>query len=193
MASSNKIKKYQREKFEHYKRINELKINNDEAYIELYIKDINNITNDYSKKNSFALKKDFFAEIEYRASYIPLDYPLVLEIHNNTFTSEEKIMIRQNIKNHFEFETITKKTNLKYLKRKSNFFLVTGLVGFILLCLLYHINSLPYIEEIVSFLASFSIWEYAELKLFEEDNLKEEIIRYKLLSKIRIVYDKEDS
>lgn len=193
MASPEKIKKYQREKFEHYKRINELIINNNEAYIEIRVDDIDSILNPYALKNQVRLKKDFFEEIEYRASYIPLDYPLVLELHNNTFTSEEKILIRRHIKNHFAFETINCETRLKALTRKSNYFLYAGLVGYIILGILYNINSLPYIEEIVSFLASFSIWEFAELRLFEEDDLKEKIIRYKILSKIRVVYNKEDS
>lgn len=193
MASPEKIKKYQREKFENYKRINELKVNNNEAYIELRVEDIDKILNSYALKNKIRLKKEFFAEIEYRASYIPLDYPIVLEIHNNTFTSEEKIMIRRNIKNHFEFEAINRQTNLKAITRKSNFFLIAGILGFLLLVILYIINSVPYIEEIVSFLASFSIWQFAELRIFEEDAIKEEIIRYKMLSKLRVVYNKEDS
>lgn len=193
MASPEKIKKYQREKFENYKRINELKINNNEAYIELKVNKIQNILNDYTLKDKMKLKKEFFEEIEYRASYIPLDYPIVLEIYNDNFTSEEKIMIRRNIKNHFEFEAINRQTNLKAITRKSTFFLIIGLIGFALLVLLYKINAITYIEDIVSFLASFSIWQFAELRIFEEDAIKEEIIRYKMLSKLRIVYNKEDS
>ena len=38
--------------------------------------------------------EEFIEVIERRASIIPLDYPLVLEIHNTTFSSEEKIIIR---------------------------------------------------------------------------------------------------
>ncbi|HAB67553.1 MAG TPA: hypothetical protein DCE23_09330 [Firmicutes bacterium] len=193
MASPEKIKKYQREKFENYKRINELKINNNEAYIELKVNKIQNILNDYTLKDKIKLKKEFFEEIEYRASYIPLDYPIVLEIYNDNFTSEEKIMIRRNIKNHFEFEAINRQTNLKAITRKSTFFLIIGIIGFALLVLLYKINARNYIEDIVSFLSSFSIWQFAELRIFEEDAIKEEIIRYKMLSKLRIVYNKEDS
>lgn len=193
MASPEKIKKYQREKFENYKRINELKINNNEAYIELKVNKIQNILNDYTLKDKIKLKKEFFEEIEYRASYIPLDYPIVLEIYNDNFTSEEKIMIRRNIKNHFEFEVINRQTNLKAITRKSTFFLIIGIIGFALLVLLYKINARNYIEDIVSFLSSFSIWQFAELRIFEEDAIKEEIIRYKMLSKLRIVYNKEDS
>ena len=37
MASPEKLKKYQKEKFESYKKINNLKVNDNEAYIEIQI------------------------------------------------------------------------------------------------------------------------------------------------------------
>lgn len=191
MNSSEKIKKYQKEKFNNYKKINELKINDNEAYIDLKVKDLESIKNEFSTDSKLVLKKEFYESIEKSASIIPLDYPLVLEIHNQTFTSEEKIKIRRIIKNHFSLETITKEMELKAIRRKSYFFLVCGVLGFILLAIVYKYNFLPYLKEIISFIASFSIWEFAELLIFEQDNLKEEIIQKKHLSKIRIVYKKE--
>lgn len=191
MIAPEKIKKYQKEKFNNYKKINELKINDDEAYIDLKVKDLESIKDEFSTDNKLVLKKEFYESIEKSASIIPLDYPLVLEIHNQTFTSEEKIMIRRIIKNHFSLETITKEMELKAIKRKSYFFLICGILGFILLAIVYKYNLLSYLKEIISFIASFSIWEFAELLIFEQDNLKEEIIQKKHLSKIRIVYNKE--
>lgn len=193
MASSEKIKKYQREKFENYKKINDLKIANNEAYVEVRVDNIKSIISEYSIKNAITLKRSFLEEIDNRASFIPLEYPLVLEIYNKNFTSEEKIMVRRKVKNYFAVKAIHCETDLKYLKRKSNFFLILGLVGYVLLGVLYNINFVPYIKEIVSFLASFCIWEFAEIRLFEGDEIKENIIRYKLLSKVRVVYNKEDS
>ena len=46
MASPEKLKKYQKEKFESYKKINNLRINDNEAYIEIKVKDYMNIVND---------------------------------------------------------------------------------------------------------------------------------------------------
>jgi len=193
MTSNDNIKKYQKEKFEHYKKINDLKVSDDEAYIELKITDLSSIKNQYSTNDKIIIKDELYQTIEKLASFIPLDYPLVLEIHNKTFTSEEKILIRRLIKNHFSLETITKEMELKAIKRKSHFFLISGIIGFILLGLIYVFDPIPYLAEIVSFIASFSIWQFAELLLFEQDDLQEDIIRKTHLSKIRIVYSKEDS
>ena len=45
--------------------------------------------------------------------------------------------------------------------------------------------------EILNILTWVGIWECINLVMFDEDNLKEEIIKYKHLSKIRVVYNKE--
>lgn len=191
MASPEKLKKYQREKFEHYKKINNLKINDNEAYISIKVSDYNSIISDFSLEEQPVLKNEFIEVIEKRAEIIPLDYPLVLEIHNKNFTAEQKITIRKLIKNRFTFICINKESELKRLKQKGFYFLLLGLVTFIISMLLYNNQVLIPIYEILYFIASFSIWEFGELVIFEQDDLKEEIIKYKHLSKIRVVYDKD--
>lgn len=191
MASPEKLKKYQREKFEHYKKINNLKINDNEAYISLKVLDYNSIVSEFSLEEQPALKNEFIEIIEKRAEIIPLDYPLVLEIHNKTFTAEQKITVRKLIKNRFTFISINKQSELKRLKQKGFYFLLLGILAFIISMLLYNNQILMPIFEILYFLASFSIWEFGELVIFEQDDLKEEIIKYNHLSKIRVVYDKD--
>lgn len=191
MASPEKLKKYQREKFEHYKKINNLKINDNEAYISIKVSDYNSIISDYSLEDQPVLKNEFIEVIEKRAEIIPLDYPFVLEIHNKNFTAEQKITIRKLIKNRFTFIYINKQSELKRLKQKGFYFLLLGLITFVISMLLYNNQVLIPIYEILYFIASFSIWELCELIIFEQDDLKEEIIKYKHLSKIRVVYDKD--
>jgi len=195
MSSKEKLKKYQKEKFKHFKKINELKINDNEAYIELKIDNLKSITSDYSISHDLSLKKEFYDAIERKNSFIPLDFPLVLEIHSANFNAEEKILVRKIIKNHYSLVCIEKEMELKAIKRKSIFFLMCGLLGFVLLLLMYNFNIgfLSYTKEIISFISSFGLWEFAELLLFEQDDLKEEIIKYKHLSKIRVVYNKDNS
>ena len=191
MASPEKLKKYQKEKFESYKKINNLKINDNEAYIEIKVNDYKSIISDYSLEDSPVLKQEFIEVIERRASIIPLDYPLVLEIHNSTFSSEEKIIIRKLIKNHFTFISINKEAELKRLKQKSGYLLLTGMVMLVISLLIENIKIMGLIFEILNILTWLGVWECGSLVLFDEDDLKEEIIKYKHLSKIRVVYNKE--
>lgn len=191
MASPEKLKKYQKEKFESYKKINNLKINDNEAYIEIKVKDYNSIISDYSLEESPVLKPEFIEVIERRASIIPLDYPLVLEIYNATFSSEEKIIVRKLIKNHFTFLAINKEAELKRLKQKTKYLLLTGIAMLIVSLLIKNIEMLVPVFEILNIITWLGIWESGSLMLFDEDNLKEELIKYKHLSKIRVVYNKE--
>ena len=191
MASPEKLKKYQKEKFESYKKINNLKINDNEAYIEIKVKDYNSIISDYSLEESPVLKPEFIEVIERRASIIPLDYPLVLEIYNATFSSEEKIIVRKLIKNHFTFLAINKEVELKRLKQKTKYLLLTGIAMLIVSLLIKNIEMLVPVFEILNIITWLGIWESGSLMLFDEDNLKEELIKYKHLSKIRVVYNKE--
>ena len=191
MASPEKLKKYQKEKFESYKKINNLKINDNEAYIEIKVKDYRSIISDYSLEDNPVLKQEFIDVIERRASIIPLDYPLVLEIYNNNFSSEEKIIIRKLIKNHFTFISINKEAELKRLKQKSAYLLLAGITMLIISLLIKKIEIMGLIFEILNILTWVGVWECTSLVLFDEDNIKEEIIKYKHLSKIRVVYNKE--
>ncbi len=191
MASPEKLKKYQKEKFESYKKINNLKINDNEAYIEIKVKDYKSIISDCSLEDNPVLKQEFIDVIERRASIIPLDYPLVLEIHNNNFSSEEKIIIRKLIKNHFTFISINKEAELKRLKQKSAYLLLAGITMLIISLLIKKIEIMGLIFEILNILTWVGVWECTSLVLFDEDNIKEEIIKYKHLSKIRVVYNKE--
>lgn len=191
MFSHEKLKKYQKKKFEQFKKINELKISDNEAHILIKINDISEIISKNSVKYNEMLELSFIELIDRKVNYMPLDYPMVLEIQNKNLSSEEKILIRKLIKNYYSLKLAEKEMDLKQLKRKINFFLIFGIIVFAIFALLYSQTDFPIITEILSFIGSFSLWESAELKIFEQDTLNEDIIKYKHLSKIRIVFDKE--
>lgn len=185
-----KLKKYQEKKFEYYKDINQVTYNDNEAYITLKVDELNKVISDYSLPGEEMLNVNFLKLIEDKAAFISLDTPLVLEIHNDTLTPEEKILVRKLLKNYFDLKKTSNEIELNKLKRKSRFFLIAGIISFIIsICLLYTEN-LKGLQEIISFLGSFSIWESFELRLFELDDINEEIIKYDHYSKIRVVFDK---
>lgn len=188
--SKQRLKKYQEKKFEYYKDINEVTYNDNEAYIILKVDKINKIISEYSLPGEETLNEDFIKLIEKKASFISIDVPLVLEIHNNTLSSEEKILVRKLLKNYFNLEKTNKQIELNNLNRKINFFLIVGIISFLISISLLYLDYLKGLQEIISFLGSFSIWEFAELKLFEQDGLKEDVLKYDHYSKIRVVFDK---
>lgn len=191
--NKEKLKRYQKEKFENYKLVNELSINNNEAYINAKIDSIGDVISHFSIKKYEILTNDFASFLIEKASYISLEYPLVLQIVSGSFSSEDKVTLRDIVKKHFSLASINKETELKAVKRKSYFFLSAGIILFFLSILFNYITFSSSLHDILVCLFSFSIWQYAELTLFEQDTLKEEILKYKHLSNIRIVFYEENN
>lgn len=193
MHLREKIKRYQKKKFQKYKEINELRIDDDEAYITLRIDDKNDVISKHSTKYNEILEESFMELITKRASYIPLDYPIVLELQYKELSSVDKILIRKLIRNYYKLEKIDKEMQLNEIRRRTRFFLISGLIFFVIFILLYNSEELSGIMEIASFIGSFSLWEFAEILIFDQDSLKEEMIKSNYLSKIRIVFNQENS
>jgi hypothetical protein len=83
------------------------------------------------------------------------------------------------------------KGHTEALKRKENFFLFIGVFFFLILFLLYDSNVFEGVLEVVLFISSFSIWEWLEIVIFEHDELTEQILLNRHLSKIRVVFKKD--
>lgn len=192
MHLREKIKRYQKKKFEKYKEINELKIADDEVYITLKIDNKDDVISKHSVKYEEVLDESFMELITKKASYISLDYPIVLELQYKELSSEDKILIRKLIRNYYKLERIDKEMQLKEIERRTRFFLISGIIFFMIFIWLYN-SELSGIMEIASFIGSFSLWEFAEILIFDQDSLKEEVIKCNYLSKIRIVFNQENS
>ena len=100
-------------------------------------------------------------------------------------------MVRKLIKNHFTFLAINKEFEIKRLKRKSLYLIIAGILTFIISMLVYNIDIMFPFFEILNFITWYSVWECGELVIFDQDGLKEQLIKYKHLSKIRVLYDKD--
>lgn len=185
----NKLKKYQKRKFDKYKILNDYYIVNNEAYISVKVNSLNDIISKYSVTKDEILNEEFIRYVNINASYIPENYSLVLEICNHKFTESEKDTITKVIRIHYGLELIKVEDKLKSLRRKSRYFLYTGLVCFIAYLIIYHIQYTMIFIEFLSFVSGFSIWEFAEMRIFEEDEIKESIIESNKLSNMKIKFN----
>ncbi len=191
MASLDRLKRNQRKKFARYKELNEIKTKNDEAYIVLKVKDMDSILSEFSSDDRPTLKTEFYELIETKASIIPLDLPLVLEIQNGNFCSSDKILIRKLIKNYYELKKVAKEIEADALSKRARVLLTIGILCICISFVLWNVSNLTFINEIISVLSSFSVWEFGSLMMYDYDTVKEEVIKYKHLSKIRVIYDKD--
>ena len=186
--SKKKLKKYQTKKFDYYKTLNEYYIENGDAYISMKVYTIDDIISKYSIKNDEVLNYEFMRYLETNASYIPDEYSLVLEICNHHFSDEEKEIIQKVIRNHYSISLINKKEELKTYQRKGFYLLLSGLVSLLIYAILAYTESLIILSEIFSLVFCFAMWEATDITIFDNDSIKEEIVKLQNLSEIRIIF-----
>lgn len=191
MASFGKLKNYQRKKFARYKELNDIKTKNDEAYIVVAVKDVKSILSEFSSDDRPTINRDFVELIESKASFVPLETPLVLEIQTASITSSDKILVRRLVKSYFNLKKINAEVKADTLSRKARFLFTIGVLCTCVVPFIGNVSKLSLLTEMLSILASFSVWEFGSLMLFDYDDVKEELVKYNHLSKIRIIYDKE--
>ena len=95
MVRKEKLKKYQKEKSEHYKKIKDLKMEENSACIDLRVGKLDDIVSKFSVSGEMHLKQEFYNAIERNVSFIPLDYPLVIDIYSSNLSAEDKILVRK--------------------------------------------------------------------------------------------------
>jgi len=188
MAHTSKLKKYQLEKFDYYKTINEYYMKDGRAYISVNVNTINDIISKYSVKNDEVLNPEFMHYIETNASYIPDEYPLTLEICNHTFSKEEKEIINKVIKNHYRISLFNKQNELKISKRRCKLLFLSGLGILFIYSLMIYITFFNILREIFSLLFCFSMWETADIMIFHHDAINENIIDLENLSEMEIIF-----
>ena len=94
MAYPDKLKKYQKEKFESYKKINNLKINDNEAYIEIKVKDYTYIVKNNNLIVYFILQIDgIIDDLQNNKSN---NKSILEEINELNEINEDISMIREN-------------------------------------------------------------------------------------------------
>jgi hypothetical protein len=102
-------------------------------------------------------------------------------------------MIAESIHKYFKLKEINIASELEANKAKSKTFTIIGVIAFIILFALELLmeNEVVF-SEILSFIASFTVWEGIELILFEQDDIKETHAKYKNMANSKIVFDKDN-
>ncbi len=183
-----KLKKYQTKKFDYYKTLNEYNIDNGKADISGNVYSRDYIICRYSVKNDEILNYEFMRYLETNSSYIPDEYPLVLEICNHHFNDEDKEIIRKVISNHYGISLINKNEELKANKRKGRYLILFGLLSLVIYGVLAYMSKLMIMREIFSLIFCFTIWEATDITIFNNDQIKEEIINLQNLSEMKIIF-----
>ena len=145
----------------------------------------NLISSNVKEEESLAKIRKYDGAIEASMYRDELD----ISVHDNLVSV---IHNRMNVlHDYYELKKVSKEIELDALTKKARVLLTAGILCICISFVLWNINNLTFINEIISVLSSFSIWEFGSLMMYDYDTVKEEVIKYNHLSKIRVIYDKE--
>lgn len=143
---------------------------NGNANIDIYV-DNDTLFDKLSNPSSPSINKDVFEHIDNIAYYIPVDYPININIHTKEDVNKE--YINEKIKEHYWLKLSDNSDDLKLNSLTS---LALTLLGVIFLAIYFVITLIPSLnlvfKEIFSIIGSFCIWEAVDYGLIIRQSLK---------------------
>lgn len=182
------IKKFKSANFDYAKYVREFFVEDGKAYVSVKVDSIDDIISEYSIKDYEWLNSDFVSYIEENAYYIPVHYPIVIEIFGYEFTESEKIMITKVIKDYFGLKLGERIIELKMNKRKAITLLLFGLVTLVISFVLSSFNQISMLFELVLIIAWFSIWEFVDYGWLEGQQMKKDKLEAGQLASVEVKF-----
>ena len=118
------IKYFRKKEVDLGKFVNHYYIENGLAYISCNVKGIFDIVNPYSVENYEVINSGFADFIEENAYYIPVEYPIVLEICGTNFTADQQEMVKRIVADYYALRLGDKQIDLKINRNKTIFLFV---------------------------------------------------------------------
>lgn len=135
------------------------------------------------------LKQEIFDYLDQRNATIPSLYQINLIIHGS-YTKEEQERLTMLIKRHYDLQLLMKQDENLFLQFKALWLLFLGL-GVIILMQVVPIFNQPLLQQVVSTVGSFSLWESADTFILERRKTRHEMldIAQYALSQVTFVED----
>jgi len=166
-GKERRVRAYRNKKTDYGKHIKEYYIENGVAYISCTVNDYFDVIDLYSVKGYEWLNSSFVRFIEDNATYIPLEYPILLELCGTQFTKEKQDTIIRTIKEYYALKLGEMQNNLHEVYTKI-FWLICMAVIFLLLLFLVNTSNLKlFFLEPVTVLFWLFLWEAVDLLIFD--------------------------
>ncbi len=185
------LRQLKKKKVEGEKYVKDFYIENDIAFITCNVKKFNDIIDPFSASEYEWTNKDFLYFVESNAQYIPVEYPIVLEINGKTFTEKEKNTIREAIHDYYALKMGDAQLAIGANRRKALTLLITGVVASLGVQLVNKISpGLPLREAIVMLFWLF-LWEGLDCLILDGKDLKEKKTEAAQMANITINFKDE--
>ena len=196
----NNIKKEVKKKINEYSKKeyldkyieNEFLTDNGDANIYIKLKNKEELFDSRTLDNQKDLNNDIYEFLDSKSSMLQSDIQINFYILGLTLNKEEKEEVRHLIKEHYAIELYkTQKEHRRY-EIKICRLLILGIIFTIFYALTLKYSNYDIFNEILLFLASFSIWEAFDFSIYDLTDIKREreFITQKLL--IDIYFSKDE-
>lgn len=157
-----------RSKFDAKQYIDNNYVENEDAIISVYIKEMDDYYDEYDA-DDITISDDIISFIDGRVANISNKYNIILEFDTPVLTEDEKHKITSIIRSHYGLQASSRQQLLNTNKMKAFLFF---LIGIIFLLLSSSLNYGDLIREILLIIGWVSIWETASVLLMDMVKIK---------------------
>ena len=161
------------------------------AVISCNVSDYYDIIDRYSVEGYEWLNEHFARFIESNAFYIPVEYPIVLEICGMKFSRKQRNAIVETIQDYYQLKLGDKQMELNNVIWRIVTFFVIAVVFTVIFFFVNRMASDNFLNEFIVILVWFFIWELSDLIIYDGNSLREEKMEAAQLASIVVRFEKE--
>lgn len=182
------IKKYTKKDFDYIKYVKNFFVEDGIAYISCSVTNKDDIISHYSVRDYEWLNNDFAKYIEDNAYYIPVDYPITIELCGGCFDENDKTLITNVIKDYFGLKLGDEQLNLNINTKKAVFLFISSLIIFLVSYIFMKFNVINNLYEWILILFWFLAWEFFDVLILERTHLKHKKIDAIQLANVNVIF-----
>ena len=161
-------------KVDYYKYVKDFYLEDGLAIISCNVTDYYDIINRYSVEGYEWLNEEFARFLESNAFYIPVEYPIVLEICGVKFNRKQRDAIKETLEDYYQLKLGDMQMELNSNTRRIITFFIIAAVFTILALFIRGWNQDSVVSEFVMILLWFFIWGISDMIVTDRSDLKEE-------------------
>ena len=181
-------KSFKKMKVDYYRYVKDFYLEDGLAYISCNVSDYYDVIDKYSVEGYEWLNESFARFVETNAEYIPVEYPIVLEICGQKFSDEQKAVINETIHDYYELKLGDKQIDLQNNTTQIIIFLAIGVAATLIMLATQMWSADSFVNDMIVILVWFFIWELCGMIFFDRNDLKEEKMAAAQLASIAVRY-----
>ncbi len=183
------LRHFSRKRVDVSKYVKDFYVENGLAYISCNVTGYGDIIDPYSVKDYEWLNDSFARFIESNATYVPTEYPIVLEICGTSFSQEQKDVIEATIADYYALKLGDCQLVLEENARKSWTLLIMGVLFALLINTgVGFLKIVPALSEASFIFYWLFLWEFVDCAWFERRELVSARVDAAQMASIKVIF-----